>query len=65
MTKNYYILTHNNDIEFIGKFENFSSAWDFMEYTVDRDFIYLFNEKRLKELFNNINEILLDKTTEK
>lgn len=58
MNKNYYILTKNNNIEFIGQFENFATAWDYLEYNINKDFIYLFNEKRLKELSDNIDFVL-------
>lgn len=58
MNKNYYILTKNNNIEFIGQFENFATAWDYLEYNINKDFVYLFNEKRLKELSDNIDFVL-------
>jgi hypothetical protein len=56
--KNYYGLTNNQNLEYIGKFNSFKEVWDFIEYESDKNFIWIFNENRLQNLVDQINVVL-------
>jgi len=55
--KRYYILTVENDIEFLGFFKNFSEAWDFLNYESHKRFVWLIKEENLYKLAKKINTL--------
>lgn len=58
MLKKYFVLTNRNEINFVGEFNNFSEAWEHIEYTIDQPFVWLFKEENLKQLVKTIEEAL-------
>jgi len=57
--KKYYVLTPMNDVEYIGEFEEFKEAWDFLEYSSNIRYVWLVSENsinKLHTLFGNILE---------
>lgn len=56
LLKRYYILTAHLDVVYIGEFENFSMAWDFVSYEENISFVYLFKEENLLKLVDTIQE---------
>jgi len=55
--KNYYILTSRNTIDFVGEFNNFAEAWDYISYDMERPFVWLLSENSLRELSERIDVI--------
>ena len=49
-----------NDVEYIGEFEEFRNAWDFLEYESNIRYVWLISEnsmhKLIKQFKNIINE---------
>lgn len=56
--KKYYVLTVQNDIEFLGNFENFSEAWDFLNYESNKRFVWLISDQNLLSLHTKIGILL-------
>ena len=54
--KNYYILTNRLEIKFVGEFENFSEAWNFIDYEMPSPFVWLFKEENLLGLIDTIKK---------
>jgi len=58
MLKKYFVLTNKNEINFVGEFENFSEAWEHIEYTTDQTFVWLFKEDNLRTLIKTIEKAI-------
>lgn len=56
--KNYYGLTNNEQIEFIGEFDSFTDVWNFTDYELEKEYLWICNEERLKNLADRIHSIL-------
>ncbi len=54
--KKYYILTPMNDVEYIGEFEEFKDAWDFLEYSSNN--VWLVSENSINKLYKLFSNIL-------
>ena len=60
MKKRYYILTNQLSIEYVGDFENFSDAWEYIDYEMSKPFVWLIKEENLLKLRNDINNLGID-----
>ena len=58
--KKYYAFTPSNDLVFVGKFKSFGEAFDYADYEIDLNFVWIISETRLKLLQNKITEILVN-----
>lgn len=58
MLKKYFVLTNRNEINYVGEFENFSEAWEYIEYTIDQPFVWLFKEDNLRTLIKTIEKAI-------
>lgn len=56
MLKKYFILTNKLQIEYVGDFENFSEAWNYIDYDMQKPFVWLFKEENLIKLIDEIKE---------
>ena len=54
--KNYYILTNRLEIKYVGEFENFSEAWEYIDYSMQAPFVWLFKEENLLGLIDTIKK---------
>lgn len=54
--KRYYILTKNVTVEYVGEFENFSEAWDYINVEQNLNFVWLFKEENMLKLAERITE---------
>lgn len=59
--KKYYAITPMNQTTFIGEFEDFRSAWDFVEYESNIRYVWIISENSLKFLNKQFNTILGEK----
>jgi hypothetical protein len=56
---NYYFLDNRNRIEFLGKFDNDLSAWDYADYSdTPINFVCIMEENALLNLKEKIDIIL-------
>lgn len=58
MLKKYFVLTNRNEINYVGEFQNFSEAWEYIEYTIDQPFVWLFKEDNLRTLIKTIEKAI-------
>lgn len=56
--KKYYILTNRLEIRYVGEFESFSDAWEFIDYEMQSPFVWLFKEENLIRLIDTIKEVV-------
>ena len=56
--KKYFIITPMNDVEYIGEFEEFRDAWDFIEYDSNIRYVWLVSENSINKLFNLFENIV-------
>ena len=56
--KKYYILTPMNDVEYIGEFEEFRDAWEFLEYESNIRFVWLVSENSINKLYTLFSNII-------
>lgn len=56
--KKYYILTNRLEIRYVGEFENFSEAWEYIDYSMQAPFVWLFKEENLLGLISTIREAI-------
>ena len=56
--KKYYVLTPMNDVEYIGEFEEFKDAWDFLEYSSNIRYVWLVSENSINKLYKLFSNIL-------
>ena len=54
--KKYYILTNRLEIRYVGEFENFSEAWEYIDYSMQAPFVWLFKEENLLGLIDTIKK---------
>lgn len=47
-----------NDVEYIGEFEEFRDAWDFIEYDSNIRYVWLVSENSINKLFNLFENIV-------
>lgn len=47
-----------NDVQFIGEFEEFKNAWEFLEYESNIRYVWLISENSMKKLQTTFNSIL-------
>ena len=52
--KKYYIFTNRNEVEYIGQFESFYEAWDFVDIEQQLNFLWLIEENDLMRVAENI-----------
>lgn len=48
--KKYYIISPMNEVKFIGEFEEFRDAWEFLNYESNERFVWLISENSMKKL---------------
>lgn len=56
--KKYYIITPMNEVTYVGEFEEFRDAWEFLNYDSNLRFVWLISENSMKTLFNQFDEII-------
>jgi hypothetical protein len=56
--KKYYVLTPMNDVEYIGEFQEFKEAWDFLEYSSNIRYVWLVSENSINKLYTLFGNIL-------
>lgn len=47
-----------NDVEYIGEFEEFKDAWDFLNYDIDVRYVWVLSENKLRYVFGQIKNTL-------
>jgi len=47
-----------NDVEYIGEFEEFKDAWDFLEYSSNIRYVWLVSENSINKLYKLFSNIL-------
>lgn len=56
--KKYYVLTPMNDVEYVGEFQDFKEAWDFLEYSSNIRYVWLVSENSINKLYTLFGNIL-------
>ncbi len=56
--KKYYILTPANDIQYIGNFETFKDAWEFVNYDSNFRYVWIVSENSINKLHKTLTNIL-------
>ena len=56
--KKYFIITPMNEVEYVGEFEEFRDAWDFLNYESNQRFVWLISENSIRKLFNTFEGLL-------
>lgn len=56
--KKYYILTPMNDVKYIGEFQEFKDAWEFLEYSSNLRYVWLISENSIKKLKESFEQII-------
>lgn len=51
--RKYFILNSHNQLKYIGKFEDFPSAWDYLNYSTNENFVWLMSDRRLEQLIKD------------
>lgn len=51
-------MTPMNDVQFIGEFEEFKNAWEFLEYESNIRYVWLISENSMRKLHSTFNSIL-------
>lgn len=59
--KKYYTISPMNEVDYFGEFEDFKTAWDFLEYESNVRYVWLVSENSVKNLYSRFEEILNDK----
>lgn len=56
--KNYFIITPNNDLKYIGEFNEFKDAWEYLEYDTNQRFVWLISERSIRKLYSQFEDVL-------
>lgn len=57
--KKYYTISPMNEVSYLGEFEEFKNAWDFLEYESNIRYVWLISENSMKKLVSEFKEILI------
>lgn len=58
--KKYFVITPMNEVKYIGEFEEFRNAWEFLNYESNQRFVWLISENSMNKLFQQFHEIIPD-----
>lgn len=56
--KKYYAFTPHNKLVYIGEFNSFGEAFDYADYEININHVWIISDVRLAELRLHIDEIL-------
>lgn len=54
-----------NEVEYIGEFEEFRDAWDFLEYSSNIRYVWLASENSINKLYGLFSNILEKNTNDR
>lgn len=58
--KKYYALLNNGKFFYLGEFLKYSDAYDYADYDLNLNLIWIFKESKLEELHTRVETILLE-----
>lgn len=47
-----------NEVEYVGEFEEFKDAWEFLNYDSDLRFVWIISENSMKKLIGKFDNII-------
>lgn len=56
--KQYYALLNTNELVYLGTFLNFHEAWEYADYEMNMNFVWIFKDINLKKLCDSAYELL-------
>lgn len=57
--KKYYALLNTNELVYLGEFANFQEAWEYADYEMNMNFVWIFKDINLKILCDKAHKLLL------
>lgn len=63
--KKYYAYLNNGSFEYLGEFPCYSEAYDYTDYELNLNFVWIFKEEKLRELKDQIEIVLHEKNEDR
>ena len=60
--KQYYALLNTNELVHLGEFSNFHDAWEYADYEMNMNFVWIFKDINLEDLCNRAYKLLKETT---